>query len=76
MSRPIARRLAYAGLALLYLLHNDLWLWNDPRLVLGLPIGFVYHIGYCVAASLLMLLLVLRAWPAGLAAEDLQEDDR
>ena len=53
----------YAALLALYVLHNDLWLWNDPRLVLGLPIGLVYHIGFCVAASAVLALLVLFAWP-------------
>ena len=48
------------GLALFYLLHNDLWLWHDPRLVLGLPVGLLYHLAYClVAAALMALLLVI-----------------
>ena len=53
----------YAALGLLYLLHNDLWLWNDARLVLGLPVGLVYHLGYCLAAALLFAALVRWAWP-------------
>ena len=54
------RRVFLIGLALFYLLHNDLWLWNDARLVLGLPVGLVYHLAYCLAAAALMgLLLVL-----------------
>lgn len=59
----------YAALAVLYLLHNDLWLWNDRRLVLGLPVGLVYHIGFCVAASLVFWLLVRYAWPKELDGE-------
>jgi hypothetical protein len=55
--------LLYGALAVLYLLHNDLWLWNDPRLWLGLPAGLVYHLGFCVAASALLGLLVVFAWP-------------
>ena len=54
------RRVFLLGVAIFYLLHNDLWLWNDPRLVLGLPAGLVYHLAYCLAAAALMgLLLVL-----------------
>jgi hypothetical protein len=53
----------YVALAALYALHNDLWLWNDPRLLLGLPIGLVYHIGFCIAASAVLGLLVVFAWP-------------
>ncbi len=58
-SRPL-RRVFLIGIGLFYLLHNDLWLWHEPRLVLGLPVGLVYHVAYClVAAALLGLLLVL-----------------
>jgi hypothetical protein len=54
------RRVFLLGIGLFYLLHNDLWQWNDPRLVLGLPVGLVYHLAYClVAAALMGLLLVL-----------------
>lgn len=67
------RRLApwlYAALGLLYLLHNDLWLWGDSRLVLGLPAGLTYHLGYCLAAALLFAALVRWAWPGHLADEE------
>ena len=48
------------GIGVFYLLHNDLWLWHDARLLLGLPVGLVYHLAYCLAAAALMgLLLVL-----------------
>ena len=43
--------LLYAALAALYLLHNDLWLWNDPTLVLGLPVGLTFHVAFCVATA-------------------------
>jgi hypothetical protein len=61
--RRLWATLLYAALAALYLLHNDLWLWNDRRLVLGLPIGLAYHLGFCVAASAVLALLVVLAWP-------------
>jgi hypothetical protein len=57
-------------LVLLYLLHNDFWLSDDARLVAGLPIGFVYHILYCVAATGMMVLLVKHAWPAHVDDDD------
>ena len=54
------RRVFLLGVGLFYLLHNDLWLWHDPGLVLGLPVGLIYHLAYClVAAALMGLLLVL-----------------
>jgi hypothetical protein len=76
LNRPRARRLVYAGLALLYLLHNDLWFWDDPRPVLGLPVGLTYHIAYCAAAAVLMALLVRFAWPAHLESGPEPEDRR
>ena len=57
------RWLLYLFIFVLYVFHNDLWLWDDPTLVMGLPIGLMYHILFCVAASLLMLLLVSFAFP-------------
>lgn len=60
MSRKTARRLLYVALLLVFLLHNDLWLWNDARLVWGLPVGLTYHVAYCVGVSVLMGLLVSR----------------
>jgi hypothetical protein len=65
MTRRRWATLLYAALAALYLLHNDVWLWNDSRLWLGLPAGLIYHIGFCVAASAVLGLLVVYAWPPG-----------
>lgn len=67
------KMLLYAALAALILLHNDFWYWNDAQRVLGLPIGFTYHILYCAAGSVMMTLLVKYAWPASL--EDEEETD-
>ena len=63
MSDSTRRGLLYGALALLYALHNDLWLWSDARLVFGLPIGLAYHVGYCLAASMLLAAVVRWAWP-------------
>ena len=54
--------------ALLFILHQDLWFWRSARpLVLGfLPIGLFYHACYSVAAAGMMWLLVKHAWPAHL----------
>ena len=45
---------SWIALGVLFLLHNDLWLWNDGRIVLGLPVGLLYHVGYCLVAALLL----------------------
>jgi len=54
-----------AAAGLLYLLHQDFWLWRESRpLVLGfLPPGLFYHAVYTLAAALLMAALVRWAWP-------------
>jgi fatty-acid desaturase len=56
------------AIAVLYLLHQDVWFWRQARpLVFGfLPIGLAYHALYCVAAACLMWGLTTFAWPAHL----------
>ena len=66
MSRTSVRRWLYAALLLVFLLHNDFWLWDDAGLIGGMPVGLVYHIGYCLVVALLMALLVGFAWPEDL----------
>ena len=73
MKSTFVRRLLYVALFVLYLLHNDLWFWDDPQLLLGLPIGLLYHIGFCLAAALMMALLVNYAWPCHLRDEEERE---
>lgn len=63
MSRVVARRLIYLALLLALVLHNDLWYWNDASFVLGLPVGLLYHILFCLAVSLILGLLIRYAWP-------------
>ena len=57
MKKPM-RWILYCLLVLLLLIHNDFWFWETPQLVLGLPVGLLYHIGFCLVASLLMAALV------------------
>ena len=63
MKNASTRRLVYGILVLLYLLHNDLWLWHDSRIILGLPVGLLYHVGFCAAASVILYLLIRFCWP-------------
>lgn len=48
----------YCLLIILFILHNDFWLWNNNQILLGLPIGLMYHIVFCIVASILMFFLV------------------
>lgn len=57
------RALLFAVIGLLLVVRHDFWFWNDDRIVAGLPVGLTYHVGYCVAVSAVMVVLVRRAWP-------------
>jgi hypothetical protein len=60
------RNLMLAVLILaLYLLHQDLWFWDDaaPFLFGVLPVGLTYHVLYSIVVAALMALLVRWAWP-------------
>lgn len=58
-----------AVLLALYLLHFDFWLWQRPELILGLPVGLLYHVVYCVGISVILALLLYTAWQRDLTAE-------
>ena len=62
------RSIAVAAVALLYVLHQDVWFWREARpLVFGfLPIGLFYHAAFTVASSAVLWLLVKLAWPSHL----------
>jgi hypothetical protein len=57
------RYATYALLLLLYVLHTDVWYWDDPRIVAGLPIGVTYHVAWMLAVSAAFWLVVQYAWP-------------
>ncbi len=44
-------------------LHLNYWMWDDARIVLGLPANLLYHVGLCLLLSLVLTVLVRRAWP-------------
>lgn len=62
------RWLPAAAVALLYVLHQDIWFWYDARpLVFGfVPIGLFYHAAFTVACSGVLWFLVKLAWPSHL----------
>ncbi len=58
---------ATAIVAVLYVLHQDIWFWRDARLVFGvLPIGLFYHAAFTVVTSLALVVLVRLLWPSDL----------
>ena len=62
MTSSRIRWLLYVALALAFVLRIDLWLWDDPSFVLGLPVGLTYHVLYCLAVAGLMALVVRFGW--------------
>lgn len=70
----MSARIATGLVALLYVLHQDIWFWREARpLVFGfLPIGLFYHAAFTVVSSVAIWLLVKSAWPANL--EDVEGD--
>ena len=63
MKSKSVRWALYAGLIVVYLLHNDIWLWGDSTIVLGLPVSLLYHVVYGLVVAVLMAVLVRFAWP-------------
>ena len=57
------KALVYGLLTLLYVLHTDVWYWDDPRMVLGAPIGFTYHVLWTLVVTGAFWLTVRLAWP-------------
>lgn len=55
----------------LYILHQDFWFWRTahPLLFGFIPIGLAYHAGFTILTSLVLWLLVSKAWPAHLDDE-------
>ncbi len=69
------RRLAVALVVALFLVRLDFWWWNDPQLVLGLPIGLAYQVAFCLAAAVVLWFLVRVAWPRDLEQWAARTDD-
>jgi hypothetical protein len=58
--------IAFVGL---FLLHQDVWFWDDRTLVFGfLPIGLAYHTLFSIAAACLWAAAVKWAWPSEIEA--------
>lgn len=53
-------------------LHLNYWMWDETRLVLGLPANLFYHLMLSLVVSVVMFVVVRRAWPAYL---DRDQDD-
>lgn len=62
------KRLVYALIVLLAILHQDFWWWDriDPLLFGFIPIGLAYQAGISIAAAILWAMAVKYCWPVKL----------
>lgn len=66
-------------IAVLVVLHQDSWNWNNGRLVFGfLPVGLAYHACLSVLCAIVWWLATRFAWPADVdeSAPNGQEEAR
>lgn len=59
------------GLVLvLAVLHQDVWFWDDDRLVAGfVPVVLAWHMGISLAAGITWWLATIFCWPTDLIEE-------
>ncbi|MEM8866309.1 MAG: DUF3311 domain-containing protein [Planctomycetota bacterium] len=58
------KKLVWALVLLLVILHQDIWFWTDDTLVFGfMPVGLFYHACISVAASVTWFLATRHCWP-------------
>jgi hypothetical protein len=69
------KNILYLVVLIVYLLHNDLWFWNNPTIIMGIPVGLFYHLIYCFIASILLFLLIKFAWPKFVEEVDQDSSD-
>jgi hypothetical protein len=64
----MSKRTLIAGLfVLLFILHQDFWWKNDPRLVLGvLPVSLAYHVVWTLLVAFGWFLVTKFCWPVDL----------
>lgn len=56
--------LVWILIAILVVLHQDVWNWTDGRLLFGfMPLGLAYHVVLSISAALVWWLAVMYAWP-------------
>ncbi len=48
----------------LVILHLNVWMWDEDAIVLGFPVNLLYHAVLSVLLSLVMWLVIRRAWPS------------
>jgi len=71
------RKLVWLMVGLLFVLHQDFWLWGNTSLVFGfLPIGLAYHLAYSLAAGCTWFAMIKFAWPSHIEDFANRKDDQ
>ncbi|TWU55813.1 DUF3311 domain-containing protein [Rubripirellula reticaptiva] len=64
------KKVIWGLILLLVVLHQDIWNWDNDRLVFGIiPVTLAYHACISIAASAVWLTAALTAWPDHLEDE-------
>lgn len=67
--------LIWGLVALLIVLHQDNWFWEDDTLVFGfMPVGLFYHACISLAAGFTWWLATKYAWPEHLEEDVFEEE--
>ena len=70
------KTLVPAAFLALFVLHHDLWLWDNAGLVFGaLPAGLAYHLGFSIVAAGLWFAATRFNWPQAWEDWANREDD-
>lgn len=68
------RNVIWLLVIVLVVLHQDVWFWNDSRLIFGfLPITLCYHMCLSMAAGVTWYFATKFAWPSELADDQTGE---
>lgn len=61
------KKVVWILVAVLAVVHQDLWWWDDKTLVFGfMPIGLFYHALFSIMAACVWAMAVKWAWPSHL----------
>ncbi len=75
----MGKKIIWIGCIVLFVLHQDVWLWDDPGLVFGfMPKGLAYHATFSIAAACLWACALKFAWPHELEkwADEVEESEK
>lgn len=48
-------------------IHLNYWMWDDSRVILGLPANLLYHVVFSLSLYPVLRLVVRRGWPSYLS---------